>query len=196
MLPYSLRSSSKSPTNAGGPSTSFWSTRDDGPSPRPMTQQFTGSTTIVRQNTGRGNVPELTGDPAAIISQLTGGGLNPTRQLGLQGLAKQHTGGNTGVRAQLTGGGVRAQLTGNGGIRAQYTGNSTGGVRSHVTGGSSAALRSQLTGGAVPRTPIARPKSAGGIRSAKSFDEGRGMFLVRQLTGGQSSMFGDYISDL
>ncbi|CAA7266571.1 unnamed protein product [Cyclocybe aegerita] len=86
-----------------------------------LASQVTGTTTLARQFTGvRGG--------EAILRQLTGGGLSPTRsisptkQLGMMG---------------------------------------SGGTRS-------------------------RPKSVIGLRSAKSIDEGRGMFLVRQMTGSSS----------
>ncbi|KAF9229437.1 hypothetical protein BS17DRAFT_743516 [Gyrodon lividus] len=84
--------------------------------------QFTGTTTIARQFTGRG------GGDAGIMRQLTGGGLSPTRQL------------TNSPTKQL---------------------------------------------GLV--TPRPRPKSVIGTRSGKSVDEGRGMFLVRQMTGGGGS---------
>ncbi|KAF8973896.1 hypothetical protein BDZ97DRAFT_1912347 [Flammula alnicola] len=86
--------------------------------------QFTGTTTLARQFTGLGGND-------AVLRQLTGGGLSPTRsisptkQLGMMG-------------------------TGNGGMRP-------------------------------------RPKSVIGMRNTKSVDEGRGMYLVRQLTGATSS---------
>ncbi|KAF8844047.1 hypothetical protein BDN67DRAFT_923014 [Paxillus ammoniavirescens] len=84
--------------------------------------QFTGTTTIARQFTGRG------GGDAGIMRQLTGGGLSPTRQL-------------------------------------------------------TSSPTKQL--GLV--TPRPRPKSVIGMRNGKSVDEGRGMFLVRQMTGGGGS---------
>ncbi|KAF9452640.1 hypothetical protein P691DRAFT_721366 [Macrolepiota fuliginosa MF-IS2] len=69
-------------------------------------------------------------------------------------------------------------------------------------GGSDAGLLRQLTGGSISPTRSLsptkqlgcvgssgrpRPKSVIGMRSSKSIDEGRGMFLVRQLTGASSS---------
>ncbi|KAI6136752.1 hypothetical protein F5141DRAFT_1076448 [Pisolithus sp. B1] len=92
-----------------------------GPFPKSVTPQFTGSTTIARQFTGMRNTD------AAMMRQLTGGGLSPTRQL--------------------------------------------------------AGSPTKQLGLATPRP---RPKSVVGIRSGKSVDEGRGMFLVRQMTGGGS----------
>ena len=86
--------------------------------------QTTGTTTIARQFTGMSSG----GDPA-LVRQMTGGGISPTRQLTsspTKGLYRQHTGGST------------------------------------------------TTGYTRPR-----PKSVIGMR-----DEGRGMFLVRQMTGG------------
>lgn len=82
---------------------------------RGIQPQFTGTTTIARQFTG------LRGDDPALMRQLTGGGLSPTKQLGTA-------------------------------------------------------------------TPRPRPKSVIGMRSGKSVDEGRGMFLVRQMTSGGCSL--------
>lgn len=86
--------------------------------------QMTGTTTLARQFTGMSSG----GDPA-LVRQMTGGGISPTRQLTsspTKGLYRQHTGGST---------------------PSGYT--------------------------------RPRPKSVIGMR-----DEGRGMFLVRQMTGG------------
>lgn len=95
--------------------------RSNGPfgsGPAQVATQFTGTTTIARQFTGIGATD------AAIMRQLTGGSVSPTRrpgsptkQLGMMG------------------------------------------------------------------TPRPRPKSVIGMRSLKSVDEGRGMYLVRQMTG-------------
>jgi len=61
--------------------------------------------------------------------------------------------------------------------------------------GAEPGLLKQLTGGSISTTRSlsptkqystgiqARPKSAIGMRNSKSIDEGRGMFLVKQLTG-------------
>ncbi|KAG5353395.1 hypothetical protein C0989_007540 [Termitomyces sp. Mn162] len=70
-------------------------------------------------------------------------------------------------------------------IARQFTG---------LGGGSDPGLLRQLTGGGLSPTRSisptkqlnigrSRPKSVIGMRSSKSIDEGRGMFLVRQLTG-------------
>lgn len=129
-------------------STSFWSSRSNSTGPL-LTEQVTGVTTIARQQTGLGSMSSSHSDPA-LLRQLTGGGLSPTRQLGSQGLAKQYTGGGEEtIRRHITGGGVRTQVTG-----GRFT----------------------------------RPKSVGPPpRHGKSVDEGRGMFLVRQMTGGTGS---------
>lgn len=87
---------------------------------------------------------------------------------------------------------VASQLTGTTTIARQFTG----------LGGSDAGLLKQLTGGSISPTRSLsptkqlgcvgsgtrqRPRSVIGMRSSKSIDEGRGMFLVRQLTGASSS---------
>ncbi|CAL1696090.1 unnamed protein product [Somion occarium] len=90
--------------------------------------QYTGTTTIAPQFTGIG------GSDAALLRQLTGGGLSPTRQLS-SSPTKMHDGPRPGA--------------------ARYP----------------------------------RPKSVTGVRSAGG--EGRGMFLVRQLTGGNNSFSGN-----
>ncbi|OCH96531.1 hypothetical protein OBBRIDRAFT_765352 [Obba rivulosa] len=94
--------------------------------------QFTGTTTLARQFTGVG-----ASSGAALLRQLTGGGLSPTRQLS-SSPTKMHDGPRAGT---------------------------------------------------VRRYP--RPKSVTGIRTAKSEGEGRGMFLVRQLTGGSGGFSGN-----
>lgn len=78
-----------------------------------------------------------------LTSQLTGGGLNPTRQL-------------------------PKDLTRSPSPTKNFMMNSTNEGR---------------------RVPFPRPKSVGGVRG-KSVDEGRGMFLVRQLTGGGGGELG------
>lgn len=77
-------------------------------------------------------------------------------------------------------------------IAKQFTGLGGGdaGLLRQLTGGSISPTRSlsptkQLGGSGSSSRP--RPKSAIGMRSSKSVDEGRGMFLVRQLTGASSS---------
>jgi hypothetical protein len=113
-----------------------------------VSRQFTGGTTIVRQQTGLGQVTSPVNDPE-LLRHLTGGGLSPTHQLGMTGLAKQFTGGDT----------IRTHMTGVSVVSAHATGNGTDGG-------------------------IIRPKSAAAGRSTKSVDEGRGMFIMRQMTGG------------
>ncbi|KAK0208352.1 hypothetical protein DFS33DRAFT_434790 [Desarmillaria ectypa] len=80
------------------------------------------------------------------------------------------------------------QNTGTTTIARQFTGLGAGGPND-------GSLRRQLTGGALgptrslsPTKQVGmgmrpRPKSVIGMRSSKSVDEGRGMFLVRQMTG-------------
>ncbi|KAG1773187.1 hypothetical protein EDD22DRAFT_859341 [Suillus occidentalis] len=79
-------------------------------------------------------------------------------------------------------------------VQPQFTGTTT--IARQFTGlrGGDAALARQLTGGGLSPTkqlgtasPRPRPKSVIGIRSGKSVDEGRGMFLVRQMTTGGST---------
>ncbi|EPT04208.1 hypothetical protein FOMPIDRAFT_148691 [Fomitopsis schrenkii] len=90
---------------------------------RGVAPQNTGTTTLARQFTGLG------GSDAALMRQLTGGGLSPTRQL--------------------------------------------------------SSSPTKMYDGPRPGARYPRPKSVTGIRSTKSDGEGRGMFLVRQLTGGR-----------
>lgn len=84
-------------------------------------------------------------------------------------------------------------------VTPQYTGTTTIARQFTGLGGSDIALMRQLTGGSSsPTRQLAgsptkqlgmmgsgrpRPKSVIGMRSAKSVDEGRGMYLVRQMTG-------------
>lgn len=103
---------------------------------------------------------------------------------------KQHYTGAAGnrsaspLRPQYTGAGLRSTSP----VRRQYTGATTG------AGGEAPEaepIAIQYTGGGVPVTRTlstrhGRPKSALGTRSfgsQKSIDEGRGMYLVRQMTG-------------
>ncbi|KAF8078482.1 hypothetical protein FPV67DRAFT_1465418 [Lyophyllum atratum] len=89
-------------------------------------------------------------------------------------------------------------LTGSSKVMPQYTGTTT--LARQFTGlgnGGDAGLLRQLTGGGLsPTRSISptkqlggaggirpRPKSVIGMRTSKSVDEGRGMFLVKQLTG-------------
>lgn len=96
----------------------------------------------------------------------------------VQSLTGRSIGGSSTSRA------VQPQFTGTTTIARQFTG---------LRGGD-AALARQLTGGGLSptkqlgtATPRPRPKSVIGMRSGKSVDEGRGMFLVRQMTTGGSS---------
>lgn len=98
-------------------------------------------------------------------------------------------------------GGVTPQFTGTTTIARQFTGLGSGdaGLMRQLTGGGLSPTR-QLTSsptklydgsrsGAGRMFP--RPKSVTGIRSIKGDTEGRGMFLVRQLTGGNGSFSGN-----
>lgn len=103
-----------------------------------------------------------------------------------------------------------ASHTGGRGIAPQHTGTTT--IARQFTGigsGSDASLMRQLTGGGLsptrqlsssptklhdgprPGRTYPRPKSVIGMRSTKSDGEGRGMFLVRQLTGGNGGFSGN-----
>jgi hypothetical protein len=83
---------------------------------------------------------------------------------------------------------VAAQSTGTTTIARQFTGMGGDlGLLRQMTGGSLSLIRSisptkqlGMIGGSGTRP---RPKSVVGMRNTKSIDEGRGMFLVRQLTG-------------
>ncbi|PCH33529.1 hypothetical protein WOLCODRAFT_135176 [Wolfiporia cocos MD-104 SS10] len=94
---------------------------------RGVAAHSTGTTTLARQFTGMGGG---SGNDSAVVRQLTGGGLSPTRQL-------------------------------------------------------RSSSPTKLYDGPRPGRTFPRPKSVSGTRS-KSDGEGRGMFLVRQLTGGNS----------
>ncbi|KDQ30661.1 hypothetical protein PLEOSDRAFT_1111438 [Pleurotus ostreatus PC15] len=102
---------------------------------------------------------------------------------------------------------VVANPTGNGRIAAQMTGTTTLAKQFTGMGGAdTVSLIRQMTGGGISptrqlsrsRSPTKqlgmvdppyrpRPKSVIGMRSTKSVDEGRGMFLVRQMTGGATA---------
>ncbi|KAF9456265.1 hypothetical protein BDZ94DRAFT_1276114 [Collybia nuda] len=88
--------------------------------------------------------------------------------------------------------------TGPGKVTPQLTGTTIARQFTGLGGNKDAALIRQLTGGGLsPTRSISptkqlgasgrpRPKSVIGMRHSKSIDEGRGMFLVRQLTGASS----------
>ncbi|KIL70693.1 hypothetical protein M378DRAFT_183299 [Amanita muscaria Koide BX008] len=99
-----------------------------------------------------------------------------------------------GVTAQHTGTTLARQFTGMGGVGD--SGKESRLLR-QLTGGGLSPTRSisptkQLGGGSFSGTAVSgrpRPKSVIGMRSTKSIDEGRGMFLVRQMTGNGSGNF-------
>jgi hypothetical protein len=90
--------------------------------------------------------------------------------------------------AHTVSGRVATQSTGTTTIARQFTGmGGDSGLLRQLTGGSVSLARSisptkqlGMMGGSGTRP---RPKSVVGMRNTKSIDEGRGMFLVRQLTG-------------
>ncbi|KAI0068413.1 hypothetical protein BV25DRAFT_1793553 [Artomyces pyxidatus] len=88
-------------------------------------------------------------------------------------IAPQHT-GTTTIARQFTGmsGGVDAALA------RQITGGGLSPTR-QLTGSPTKSISRQFTGGSSQGTIRPRPKSVIGMR-----DEGRGMFLIRQMTGG------------
>ncbi|KAG8907575.1 hypothetical protein FRB99_003499 [Tulasnella sp. 403] len=138
----------------------------------PPTPTIAEGEAVSEQKTG-----DPTPRPASSIGTYTlSGRISPFKE--------QLTGGKKGA-----GNPVRAQYTGTlrsiSPVRRTYTGVlSTG-----VDGVEPEPLAIQFTGGGVPITrqlTTRRPKSALGTRSfgsQKSVDEGRGMFLVRQMTG-------------
>lgn len=139
-----------------------------------ITRQHTGGGAIARQYTGGGNITRQYTDGSTIARQYTGGSTIARQYTGSTTIPRQHTGGTT-IARQLTGlsGGhdsaLLRQLTGGGlSPTRQLTTSPTKTIGRQFTGGSAA-------GGAVRP----RPKSVIGMR-----DEGRGMFLVRQMTGG------------
>ncbi|KAI5122566.1 hypothetical protein M0805_004783 [Coniferiporia weirii] len=107
-------------------------------------------------------------------------------------LVASHTGGtsfqrfprNEGIVSQLTGTTTIArQFTGMGALTSQLTGGGLNPTR-QLGGRSSSPTKISLSEGIEGRrAPFPRPKSVVGMRG-KSVDEGRGMYLVRQLTGG------------
>lgn len=90
---------------------------------------------------------------------------------------------------------IPPQSTGTTTIARQFTGRGGGlgdsGILRQLTGGGLSPTR-QLAGSPTKQlglaTPRPRPKSVIGMRSSKSIDEGRGMYLVRQMTGGGGSI--------
>lgn len=105
----------------------------------------------------------------------------------LKPLTPSYTGRSTG-----SGPFIASQLTGTTTIARQFTGRSVGdsSILRQLTGGGLSPTR-QFAGSPTKQlglaTPRPRPKSVIGIRSSKSIDEGRGMYLVRQMTGGGNS---------
>ncbi|KAF5374786.1 hypothetical protein D9758_000145 [Tetrapyrgos nigripes] len=85
-----------------------------------------------------------------------------------------------------TGGKIAPQNTGTT-IARQFTGLGGDPLVRQITGGGLCPTRSisptKQLGMVAPGTIRPRPKSVIGMRHAKSVDEGRGMFLVRQMTG-------------
>ncbi|KAG9314484.1 hypothetical protein JVU11DRAFT_5281 [Chiua virens] len=111
---------------------------------------------------------------------------NPQVEPPLKSLTPSYTGRSAG-----SGPFIAPQLTGTTTIARQFTGRGGGdsGILRQLTGGASSPTR-QLSGSPTKQlglaTPRPRPKSVIGMRSSKSTDEGRGMYLVRQMTGGGS----------
>lgn len=94
-----------------------------------------------------------------------------------KGIASQHTG--TTIVRQFTGLSSASEFGKESGLLRQLTGGGLSPTRSisptKQMGGSF------WSGASTSGRP--RPKSMIGIRSTKSIDEGRGMYLVRQMTG-------------
>ncbi|KAF8898600.1 hypothetical protein BD779DRAFT_1607360 [Infundibulicybe gibba] len=89
-----------------------------------------------------------------------------------------------------------SQSTGTTTIARQFTGLGGDGLSRQLTGSGFAPTRSvsptkQLGGVGTGPGTRPRPKSVIGMRNTKSIDEGRGMFLVRQLTGGTSNCWAE-----
>ncbi|KAI0079569.1 hypothetical protein K474DRAFT_1639427 [Panus rudis PR-1116 ss-1] len=94
---------------------------------------------------------------------------------------------------------IATQHTGTTTIARQFTGiGSDAGVLRQLTGGGLSPTRqlssspTKLYDGPRPGARYPRPKSVTGIRSIKGEGEGRGMFLVRQMTGSNSFSGNDY----
>jgi hypothetical protein len=79
---------------------------------------------------------------------------------------------DAGLLRQLTGGGLSPTRQ----LSTQVTGGGVTGMTRQYTG--------QLNSGDGPVSTRPRPRSVIGMRSTKSVDEGRGVYLMRQLTGG------------
>ncbi|KZT06837.1 uncharacterized protein LAESUDRAFT_725596 [Laetiporus sulphureus 93-53] len=105
---------------------------------------------------------------APLIPSFTGG----------RGIAPQHTGATT-IARQFTGVGGTPDVT----------------LPRQLTGGATTARRqsspTKQHDGPRPGRTFPRPRSVIGVRSTKSEGEGRGMFLVRQLTGGNGGFSGN-----
>ncbi|KAF9240905.1 hypothetical protein BU15DRAFT_87475 [Melanogaster broomeanus] len=91
------------------------------------------------------------------------------------------------IAYQTTRGGafVAPQFTGTTTIARQFTGRRDAGIMRQLTGGGLSPTR-QLTSSPTKQLGL----SVIGMRMGKSVDEGRGMFLVRQMTGGGGSFAG------
>lgn len=112
---------------------------------------------------------------------------NPQVESSPRPLVPSYTGRSAGG-----GSSIAPQFTGTTTIARQFTGRGGGdsGILRQLTGGGMSSAR-QLSGSPTKQlglaTPRSRPKSVIGMRSSKSTDEGRGMYLVRQMTGGGGS---------
>lgn len=100
------------------------------------------------------------------------------------------------VAPQTTGTTLARQFTGLGiGVGSGGSGGADAGLLRQLTGGASSPTRqltsspTKLYDGPRPGRVYPRPKSVTGTRSTGG--EGRGMFLVRQLTGGNGSFSGN-----
>jgi len=113
--------------------------------------------------------PGRQGSPVRPITPSHTGGIfsrYPLRKQESMGIAPQGTGTTT----------IARQFTGMGALTSQLTGAGINPTRQlHSRSPSPVKM---MAGGRFPR-----PKSVIGVRG-KSIDEGRGMFLVRQMTGG------------